>query len=55
MAPIEGGTRLTERWWIVNKTPGMAAATPEQFAARVALTKTMLPDTLAAIKDKAEQ
>lgn len=54
MAPVDGGTRLTERWWLVNKTPAMAAATPEQFATRVALTETMLIETLAAIKRAAE-
>lgn len=47
-------TMLTERWWIVNKTPAMAAATEEQFQARVAMTATMLQDTLAAIKKAAE-
>ncbi len=55
MAPTETGTRLTERWWIVNKSPAMAAATDEQFAARVDLTKTMLVDTLAALKAAAER
>ena len=54
MEPTATGTRLTERWWLVNKTPAAAAATPEQFDARVAFTKTMIDDTLAAIKDAAE-
>ncbi|MEM9610705.1 MAG: SRPBCC family protein [Actinomycetota bacterium] len=49
-----GGTTVTERWWIVNKTPAMAAATPEQFAARAAHTETMMRDTLAALKRAAE-
>ena len=47
-------TRLTERWWVVNKTPGLAAATPEQYAARVAGTPAMLETTLAGIKKVAE-
>jgi len=54
MEPTESGTRLTERWWLVNKTPAMAAATQEQFEARAAMTKTMLEDTIAAIKQVAE-
>jgi len=54
MEPSADGTRLTERWWLVNKTPAMQAATPEQFAARAAYTKTMLEDTIAAIKATAE-
>lgn len=54
MAPSETGTTLTERWWIVNKTPAMQAATPEQFAARVEMTKGMLATTLAGIKAAAE-
>ena len=48
------GTKLTERWWIVNKTPAMAAATPEQFEGRVQLTKSMLRATLHGIKATAE-
>ncbi|MEM9652812.1 MAG: SRPBCC family protein [Actinomycetota bacterium] len=54
LAEADGGTAVTERWWIVNKTPAMAAATEEQFAARVELTETMLHDTLAALKQAAE-
>lgn len=54
MEPVEAGTRLTERWWIVNKTPAMAAATQEQFETRAAFTETMLNDTLSAIKQAAE-
>lgn len=54
MAPAGTGTTLTERWWLVNKTPAMEAATEEQFSARVAMTKTMLDDTLAAVKATAE-
>ncbi len=50
----DGATRVTERWWVVNKTPAMEAATPEQFAARVAYTETMMRDTLAALKRAAE-
>ena len=40
---------------MVNKTPAMAAATPEQFDNRVGYTKEMLVSTLAAIKAAAEQ
>lgn len=54
MAPTATGTLLTERWWVVNKTPAMAAATPEQFAARVDMTADMLASTLAALKTAAE-
>jgi len=54
MSPTETGTTLTERWWIVNKTPGMQAATPEQFEARVEMTKGMLATTLNGIKTAAE-
>ncbi len=56
MTPIDGGrTVLTERWWLVNKTPGMQAATQEQFDERAALTQTMLETTIAAIKGVAER
>lgn len=54
LAPAGAGTRLTERWWIVNKTPALAAASPEQFAARVDATEAMLVATLAALKATAE-
>lgn len=54
-SPTEGRTTLTERWWIVNKTPAMAAATPEQFQQRIELTRTMLASTVAAVKAAAEQ
>lgn len=51
---VESGTKLTERWWMVNKTPAMQAATPEQFAARVELTRSMLGETIAGMKRVAE-
>ncbi|MGI9623228.1 MAG: SRPBCC family protein [Acidimicrobiales bacterium] len=54
MSPVDGGTRLTERWWLVNKTPGVQAMSEEQFQARVALTQTSIEQTLAAIKATAE-
>jgi len=54
LEPTATGTKLTERWWMVNKTPAMQEATPEQFAARVELTRAMLPATLAAMKRTAE-
>jgi len=54
MEPSATGTKLTERWWIVNKTPALAAATPEQFAGRVELTRSMLTETLHRIKTAAE-
>lgn len=54
MEPSGSGTKLTERWWLVNKTPGIAAATEEQFAGRVDMTKTMLQETISAVKQAAE-
>ena len=48
-------TLVTQRWWIVNKTPAMQAATEEQFAARAAYTETMMRDTLAALQRAAER
>ena len=54
MQPTEAGTRLTERWWVVNKTPAIQAATDEQIEQRVAFTQSMLNDTVAAIKRVAE-
>ena len=54
MEPTARGTKVTERWWFVNKTPGLAAATPEQLAARVAMTPEMMQQTLAGIKATAE-
>ena len=54
MEPSEVGTKLTERWWVVNLTPMMAAATDEQRAARFAATPAMLRVTLEAVKATAE-
>lgn len=54
LEPSGTGTRLTERWWYANMTPGLAAATPEQLAARIEATGPMLETTLAAIKATAE-
>jgi len=55
MAPSEAGTLLTERWWFVNLTPAMQAATDEQVAQRIAMTETMLHATLSGIKSAAEK
>ncbi len=54
MEPTDAGTRLTERWWFVNMTPALAAAAPEQVAARVEATGPALEATIAAIKATAE-
>lgn len=54
MAPSATGTTLTEKWWFVNKTPGLAAATDEQVQARVEATQAALETTLAAVKATAE-
>lgn len=54
LVEIPGGTRVTERWWFVNKTEAMAAATPEQVTARVVKSRVMLTRTLAALKEAAE-
>jgi hypothetical protein len=50
----ETSTTVTERWWIINKSPAMEAASPEQFAARAAYTLQMIEATLAALKERAE-
>ncbi|MCP5025778.1 MAG: SRPBCC family protein [Actinomycetia bacterium] len=54
MAPSEIGTTLTEKWWFVNKTPGLALATEEQVRARVEATQGALEATIAAVKATAE-
>lgn len=54
IAPDPEGALLTERWWIVNKTPGVQAMSEDQFRARVELTQTSIEQTLAAIKSTAE-
>lgn len=54
MAASNAGTLLTERWWMVNKTDAMAAADPDTYAARIAMTGPMIDTTLAAIKAVAE-
>lgn len=54
LEPTTAGTSLTERWWVVNKTPALQQATEEQFAQRVEFTREMLPATLAAMKQTAE-
>lgn len=50
----DGTTELTERWWIVNKSPAMLEATEEQFAQRISMTEDMLSTTIAALKQVAE-
>ena len=52
--PTAAGTTVTERWWMVNKTPAMAAAPQDLYDQRIAYTETMLQDTLAALKAAAE-
>ncbi len=54
LAPNDAGTTLTEKWWIVNKTPALQAATEEQVQARIDMTQAMLEATLAAVKASAE-
>jgi hypothetical protein len=54
MEPTNSRAALTERWWIVNKTTGLQAATEEQFRARVDGTQATIEATLAAIKAAAE-
>ncbi len=54
MSPVENGTLLTERWWVVNKTPTLQTLTDEQFQGRVAFTKGSIDTTLAALKAAAE-
>lgn len=54
MAPTAAGCTVTERWWIVNFTPAMAAATDEQRAGRIAMTGPMMEQTLAGLKAVAE-
>ena len=54
MEPVDGGTRLTEKWWFVNKTPGLAAASEEQLQARIDATQGALEATIAAVKATAE-
>lgn len=54
MTPTDSGTTLTEKWWVVNKTPGLQSATPEQLQARIDMTQGSIEATLAAIKAAAE-
>lgn len=54
MEPIGDGTRLTERWWFVNKTPALQQATQEQIDQRVAFTQTMLQNTIESVRAAAE-
>ena len=59
LEPTEaGGTKVTENWWMVNRTPAMAAAfteKPEVYADRVgSYTAQMLETTLAKLKAAAE-
>jgi len=49
-----GRTRLTERWWFVNMTPALEAATAEQLTGRIEWTQGAIEETLAAIKMTAE-
>ena len=54
LEPIASGTKLTERWWVVNLTPAMKEATEEDRQARFDATPVMLRATLAALKATAE-
>ncbi|NOX29112.1 MAG: SRPBCC family protein [Actinobacteria bacterium] len=54
MEAIDSGTRLTERWWVVNLTEGFAAYTPERRQQRADRTAIMLKTTIEAIKKAAE-
>ncbi|MGF1597943.1 MAG: SRPBCC family protein [Acidimicrobiales bacterium] len=54
MQPSATGTRLTEKWWFVNKTPGLATATEEQLRTRIEATQGALEATIAAVKATAE-
>lgn len=47
-------TRLTERFWFVNMSPALAAATDEQVAGRLEQNQAAIEQTLAAIKATAE-
>jgi hypothetical protein len=54
----DGGTLVTERWWMVNRTPAMAAAftdAPAIYEERTGpYTAQMLQTTLANLKAAAE-
>lgn len=54
MEPNGEGCTVTERWWAVNLTPAMAAATDEQVANRIAMTEPMMRQTLEGLKAAAE-
>jgi hypothetical protein len=53
--PVDAGTRVTERWWMVNLTPGMQGASPEQRTQRVESTQPNIDRTLAQLKEVAER
>jgi len=55
LSPAGSGTKLTERWWIVNLTEALQAATPEQVQGRIDQTQASLETTLAAIRAEAER
>lgn len=50
----DDGTQLTQRWWIVNKSPALLEFSDEQIAQRVTLTEQMLESTVADVKKAAE-
>ena len=54
MASSDTGTTLTEKWWFVNKTPGVQAMSEEQLAERIEMTQGSIEQTLAGIKAAAE-
>lgn len=58
MEPTDAGTKLTERWWFVNMTPGLAAAledAPEgAIDGFVANNAESMRTTLAGLKAAAE-
>ncbi|MEZ5279109.1 MAG: SRPBCC family protein [Acidimicrobiales bacterium] len=54
MAPTDTGTRLTEKWWVVNKPPAWVERSHEAFLERAEQTLGAIQATLAAVKHTAE-
>lgn len=54
MEPAGSGTKLTEKWWIVNLSPALVEGGDKVVQGRIKAAQTMLPATIAKVKETAE-
>ena len=54
LEPADAGTKLTQRWNVMQLPPSLASMTDEQLAGRKSFVQAGMAETLAAIKATAE-